>query len=134
MASSYGQVRSAFRDKAVWPIRQVPYRFRLDWQCGALLWPLPGDPLSRAERGLMLFTSLLCKLFFSLLFFRSGEGYTDFCDAHGTCTTFMCNLDECAVCGACGTEPAFPCLATRDRVDCMHLCDVQVAGLRWKNR
>ena len=104
MASGYGQVRTAFRDQEVWGARQLPYRFRVDWQCGALTWPLPGDPLSRAERALMLFTSLLCKLFFTLLFFRSGEGYTDFCDAHGTCTTFMCNLDECAICGACGTE------------------------------
>ena len=53
-------------------VHKMKVGFRSDYDCGSLLWPIGGDPYMRSQRLLVVMLTLLCSLFFNVLFFRTG--------------------------------------------------------------
>jgi hypothetical protein len=83
-------------------------KLRIRWSCGALIFPLKGDPHLRTERLLVLCCQVMLTLACSIFFLEpSAESWKTECKG-GKCVLFLCDDDICRrECSACnGTTTA----------------------------
>ena len=100
--------------KAVNEMDSIEYRLvqlRNNWNLGAILCPIPGDPHSRVERMLVYVAMLMIVLMCSIYFFNPIDKVVQAC-AHlfetgdKVCADWQCGSPDCHACMACaGTEP-----------------------------
>jgi hypothetical protein len=59
---------------------RISIKLRMDWDWGGLVYPMPGDPNTRAQRCLVLLAATLFTLLFEILFFKDPSTAVSFCE------------------------------------------------------
>lgn len=82
---------------------RILIKLRMDWDWGGLIYPMPGDPNTRAQRCLVLLAATMFTLLFEIIFFKDPANAVSFCEGAGLneppCFTYECEpgaaYDQC---------------------------------------